>query len=182
MLRTVYRAIRWAGREDSVGLFRRAPTTHSEEQAPFTDEQWLASGHQRFDVEKSKYFGSPETMRAGGEQMLATGDEAAAVFFFGKAIDIAQTWINSRPSQRSYEDDLELFGKYVETVQAIRSAHPMADLVSDRYNENATRSAYYMIQLANTAHEVGRPTDPLYARIETLIEVTGMAPPETWSR
>jgi hypothetical protein len=87
--------------------------------------------------------------------------------------------MNSRPGQRGQEDDLRLFRNYVETVRDIWSGHPDADLVSDRYNENTTRSAYYLIQLAEAAETERRPAGPLYAYIETLISVTGMEPPET---
>lgn len=168
-----------------MGFFRRDPRAErsrlpanrqAESGMPLSDEEWLAAGHRRFEKEINKYYGSPETMRAGGERMLATGDQAAAVFFFGKAVDMAQTWL-SRPGERTHQDDVELFDLYVRTVEMIRVTRPSADVVSDSYNENATYIVHRMIDVAGAAQAVGRPAGPLYTCVQKLVDITGMPPP-----
>jgi hypothetical protein len=46
--------------EASMGLFSKRPQEDSAEQR---DHAWLYAGHQRFDRDKNRIFGSPETMR-----------------------------------------------------------------------------------------------------------------------
>ena len=89
-----------------MGLFGKRKLSIDES---VDDQTWLINGHTRFDEGKSRFFGSPETMAAGGRQALQDGDLAAAVFYYGKAIDIAQTWSFMKPGERGLALDSQLF-------------------------------------------------------------------------
>lgn len=97
-----------------------------------SDEAWLGDGHTRYERKVPKYYGSPETLAAGGDESMSQGDVAAAIFFYAEAIDTAQTrWATET---RELSDDLRLFTAYVDAVSAARTDHPDADLVNDSYN------------------------------------------------
>ena len=160
-----------------MGLFSKRPQEDSAEQ---DDHAWLYAGHQRFDRDKDRFFGSPETMRRGGEEALSRGDTAAAVFFFAKAIDIAQTWSRSRPHQRGYEDDVILFRLYSNTVGTIRAAHPDADVLSDWVNENGKYTANMMVDVAKDRFQTGQSTEALDEAINNFLNSTGMPAQDHW--
>ena len=149
---------------------RRKQTTDG----PSDGRSWLREAHTRFERGKGSHFGSPETMRLGGDNAMAKGDAGAAMFYYAKAIDIAQTWMNSRPGERSIEDDMALFQSYVNAVRMVLATHRDADVLSDDYNENGTTSAHYMVQLTNAARMAGQPTQVLDAAIDEFIALTGM--------
>jgi hypothetical protein len=163
--------------EAIMGLFSKRTREDLTEQH---GQAWLLAGHQRFDRGKNRFFGSPETMRRGGEEALSRGDTAAAVFFFAKAIDIAQTWSRNRPHQRSYEDDAILFRLYAEAVATIRAAHPDADVLSDGVNENGRYTANMMVAVAKDCFQAGHPTEELDEAINNFLNSTGMPVPDHW--
>jgi hypothetical protein len=144
------------------------------------DGAWLAAGHQRFDRDKSHYFGSPETMRRGGEAALNRGDVAAAVFFFAKAIDIAQTWLSNPLHQRTHEDNVTLFRLYVETIATVRSTHPAADVLTDWINENGKYTANMMVAVAKDSFRAGHPAETLDRAINDFLVITGMPAQDHW--
>lgn len=73
-----------------MGLFRsRRPEA---DRVPMTR---LSEGHARFDRGKGAHFGSPETVRDCGRLAYGRLDYAAAAAYYGKAIDISQTWSSS---------------------------------------------------------------------------------------
>lgn len=138
------------------------------------DQTWIRQGNQRFEAGKSRHFGSPETMRAGGDQAVAKGDIAAAVFYYAKAIDIAQTWANSKPGERPAELDVELFDVYARTLEAIRHARPNADVVTDWNNENARYALPMMVSISRIYAGQGRPLSQLDRYIERVVAATGL--------
>ena len=160
-----------------MGLFGRNVKSQPGEQ---DDQSWLSAGHQRFDRDKARVFGSPETLRHGGEEALGRGDAATAVFFFAKAIDVAQTWSSNRAGQRSSEDDVTLFRLYVDTIRTIRRDHPDADVLSDWCNENGKYTANMMVSVAKNAFQEGMPVEALDAAINDFVVITGMPVPGHW--
>ena len=143
-----------------------APDVSSENALP--DETWLARGHERFERDKHAYFGSPETMHAGARDALARSDRAAALFFYAKAIDIAQTWSFGRPGERSPALDDTLFSGYVSLVCELLDSRPALNVLSG-YNENGNTAGAYMASLART------PVQRQAA--DTFIARTGMQRP-----
>jgi hypothetical protein len=148
--------------------------------APEDDSSWLLAGHRTFDRNKSRFFGSPETMRRGGEEALGKGDTATAVFFFAKAIDIAQTWLRNPLHQRTYEENVTLFRLYVDAIAAIKASHPDADVLTDWNNENGQRTANMMVAVAKSSFQDGHPIEELDAAINKFLTITGMPPQDHW--
>jgi hypothetical protein len=147
-----------------------------------SDRDWLAAGWKRFDSGKGQHFGSPETMSAGGIQALQQGDAAAAVFYFAKAIDIAQTWLgdSNPPYRRTLEQNVRLFGLYVDTIARIRAEYPDADLIGDWVNENGRYTANMMRAVAIDMYRSGQDVAELDAAINRFLTVTGMPVPSHW--
>lgn len=144
---------------------------------PFIDESvddrtWLRNGHDRFDQGKSGSFGSPETMAAGGRQALQNGDLAAAVFYFGKAVDIAQTWSFMKAGERSLALDARVFDEYATALEAIRGQRPEADVVTDWNNENVI---YVLPMMIDVARHWGSPA-VLDAAIHRVINASVTTP------
>lgn len=154
-----------------MGWFSKAP----KDVGPVTDDQWLSAGSSRYEKQKGSYFGSPETMRAGGEEFLGQGDAAAALFFFAKAIDIAQTWSFARAGERDPRLDQELFGLYLETVKRAMAERPGMDLTRGPHSDELSTSGNYMVQLAGIARSQGFPTGQTDDVIRELYAVTGMS-------
>jgi hypothetical protein len=151
-----------------MGIFSRRAAPE-----PMDDRAWLASGYARFDVGKSRFFGSPETMLQGGLQALRKQDTAAAVYYFAKAIDIAQTWTFTKPGERDTAADIRVFEEYVSAVRFIKTMRPDADLLNDSNNENGARTLRMMIAVAQDAFGRGRSTEPLDRLINEFCEITG---------
>lgn len=139
------------------------------------DQTWIQQGGKRFEAGKSRHFGSPETMRAGGDQALSSGDIAAAVFYYGKAIDIAQTWAGSSPGERPIELDVQLFDAYATTVETIRTRRPGADIVTDWKNETARYALPMMVSITRTYLRQGRPAPQLDQYVNRVVAATGLA-------
>jgi hypothetical protein len=154
-----------------MGFFSRNKTTIDES---VDDQTWIRQGYQRFDRDKGSHFGSPETMRAGGDEAAGRGDLAAAIFYYGKAADIAQTWSSSKPGERPTELDIELFETYATGVETIRTMRPGADLSTDWANETARYALPMMVSVARTRHGAGEPTDRLFAAIDRVAAATGL--------
>jgi hypothetical protein len=160
-----------------MSLFnKRAQQDFSE----LNDQAWLLAGHRRYERDRSRFFGSPETMRRGGEEALSRGDTAAAVFFFAKGIDIAQTWSHSRPGERSYENDVILFQLYAEGIGTIKAAHPDADVLSDWVSENGRYTANMMVSVAKDWFRAGQSTKTLDEAVNNFLNSTGMPVPNHW--
>jgi hypothetical protein len=132
------------------------------------NEEWLAQGHRRFERDKQRYFGSPETMRGGAHDALAGGDRAAALFFFVKAVDIAQTWSFMKPAERPPELDDALFDEYVSLVCELLDARPGLNVLSG-YNEDGYTAGAYMARLARTPRQ--------QRAVDRFISRTGMPRP-----
>lgn len=138
------------------------------------DQTWIRQGHQRFESGKSRHFGSPETMRDGGDEAASRGDIAAASYYYAKAIDIAQTWANSKPGERPIELDMKLFDAYTTTLESIRSARPGADVVSDWNNENACYALPMMVSITRIYSGHGRPAPVLDQYVNRVVAATGL--------
>lgn len=157
-----------------MGLFRRKEDKLIIDES-VDDQTWIQQGAERFEAGKSRHFGSPETMRAGGDQAASKGDIAAAVFYYGKAIDIAQTWATSRPGERSIDLDAELFDAYATTVETIRTRRPDADIVTDWKNETARYALPMMVSITRTYQGQARPAPQLDQHINRVIAATGLS-------
>ena len=158
-----------------MGLFSKKPA------GPVTDQQWLVAGHDRFDRTKGRHFGSPETMAAGGDAATRNGDTAAAVFFYAKAIDIAQTWSTSKPGERSTEQDERLFAVYVSALEDIKQERPDADIVGDWNNESLgyTLNMMYGVTLEHGYRH--QPVQPLARLLNRALALAGRDWPEHWN-
>lgn len=126
-----------------MGLFKRRPTVDN----TLPDDAWLAAGSDRFETTKSRFFGSPETMRAGAQQAQQRGDLAAAAYFYAKAIDISQTWSFSRPGERPDRLDDDLFTEYADLTELLRGLRPQLNLLGSDLGQ----AVLYMDHLAKTA-------------------------------
>lgn len=109
---------------------------------------------------------------------MSKGDIVAALFFYARAIDVAQTrWGHgSRPIM----DDLRLFTAYVDAVVAVRSNLPDVDLLSDSYDNNGRYTANMMRGIALKHFHVGTPFDLLDVQINRFLQATGMPIPDHW--
>ncbi len=139
---------------------------------PADDSAWIRAAHGRFDAGKSRFFGSPDTMRDGGAVAEQAGDLGAALFFYAKAVDIAHTWVGSKPGQRSLEDDVSLFDVYATALERVHAARPGADLTTDWNNESGKYAVPLMGALARIRAGNGDPVDELQRHAARAAAVT----------
>jgi hypothetical protein len=134
---------------------------HNGRRITLDDNSWLVAGHRRFERDMTLHLGSPETMRHGGEDALARGDTAAAVFFFAKAIEIAGDWsvCDHPPYRRGVADDAALFRRYVETLARARMDRPGADVLSGHVGGNGSYTIAIMRAIAARAVRSGGLAD-----------------------
>ncbi|MGH3435249.1 MAG: hypothetical protein ACRDRN_02150 [Sciscionella sp.] len=133
---------------------------------------WLTSGEARYQDMVSGYYGSPESIAAGGHQCLQAGDAAAALFFFQKAIDLLHTLyvISEMRGRVPGAADQEVLTSYLNTVDEVLGLYPHAPIdvsvrevthrlrtISTRCKEIGIDPSLYLdalMQLGNLAPEV----------------------------
>ncbi|WP_406081262.1 hypothetical protein [Micromonospora sp. NBC_00858] len=96
------------------------------------DGRWLQEGEERYQRLVSRHYGSPETIAAGGVQRLRAGDQAAALFFFQKAIDLLHTHhvVNEMSRRRPSDVDGQITDAYLDTLASIRAERPTAPVAA----------------------------------------------------
>jgi hypothetical protein len=160
-----------------MGIFKRAP------KAPPTDNEWLGAGEDKARIQRSSYFGSPETMRAGGEKSIAKGDVACGFFMIAKAIEIAEIMDGPNgPKVRGLALDEELFRRYMEVAREIRHHHPEADLAEIGGNENGYYTVRSMYTITGNRRWLGQPVDDLVWLTDQVVAVTGVTVESKWRR
>jgi hypothetical protein len=158
-----------------MAFFSKRPTE------PPTDQGWLAAGHQRFERTKGRHFGSPETMAAGGDQAIGKGDLAAAVFFYAKAIDIAQTWsFGTYAGERSVGQDERIFQAYANALEDVKAGHPRADLYGRWNNESGETTLHMMYGVALEQDRRGRPVGELVKLLKRAVNTCEVGWSEHW--
>lgn len=158
-----------------MGLFSlgsRVATNYDD--AGLDDTQWLRAGESRYKSLVSRHYGSPDTIAVGGDQRSRAGDEAAALFFYQKAIDTLHSiyvcgfgdqgpsgW-RRQPSDR----DLLILDLYLGTLRAVRAcraAAPVAASVKEVTDRMRTISSQF--------RRYGLDPVPYLERLDQLAEL-----------
>lgn len=118
-----------------MGWFRGAPKTQVDYNDPLLDDaRWMSAGEGRYRDAVSKYYGSPDTIAAGGTERMGQGDPAAALFFYQKAIDTMHSNYvflsqGSSPAEWRRQPspvDLSIIDGYLGALSRVREVRPGA--------------------------------------------------------
>ena len=150
---------------------------HRPEPEPLDDAAWLWNGYQRFDQQQGRYNGPPERLAEGGDNELANGNLAAALFMYARAIDRMQTQYGMLGTRQFGRNDLMIFDTYRTLLQDVLLNHPNAPVASTDINQNAKRTIGMMRGVAMAAERAGVDPGPYYQRIN---EVCALAAIEQW--
>lgn len=160
-----------------MALFkRRAKEPQNYNDPALDDAAWIGAGESRYSSLISNHYGSPDTIAAGGEQRLAVGDPAAALFFLQKAIDTLHSiyvcgfndtgpasW-SRQPSAR----DLAIVDRYLAVLREVRSVRPEAPIKS-----SVTEVTHRLRTISTQFKNYGLDGGPYLARLD---ELTAVAP------
>jgi hypothetical protein len=82
----------------------------------------LAEAEQRYESLVSGFYGSPESLTGGGQQQVAAGDIATALFFFQKAIDLLHTQycFNGMQQRTPGDRDTKITDAYLSALRRVR--------------------------------------------------------------
>jgi hypothetical protein len=155
-----------------VGLFSRTPKVPiappNFNDPTVGDAQWLADGESRYSEQVKRHFGSPDTIAAGGDGCRAQNDNAAALYFYAKAIDTlhsiyacggsSATW-NRQPSGR----DITIIDRYLETLATIKAIRPLASPARSLKEVNHRVST-----ISSSLQQNGLDATPYLRRLESL--------------
>lgn len=161
------------------GGARKAPVNYNDPLV--NDTAWLSEGQGRFSATVSKYYGSPDTIAAGGAERLGQSDSAAALFFFQKAIDTMHSIYvcgfpdNSPASWRRQPSahDLEIIDGYLQAlsvVRELRAGAPISESVQEITHRLRTISSHFQRYALNADAYLDR-LDKL-ARIAPDVDVS----------
>ena len=138
------------------------------------DASWLSAGHARFDALVPKYYGSPDSIAAGGKQRHELGDPDAALFFFQRAIDTLHTvYVASsgesgpdgwprRPSSR----DLCIVDAYLNALSEVRALRPTAPV-----RDSVVEVTHRLRTIASTFKRYGLDQTPYLGRLDALADL-----------
>lgn len=167
-----------------MGLFKRIVKEEANYDDPALDDaSWLMAGEDRYKSLVANHYGSPDTIAVGGDQRVAVGDLASALFFYQKAIDTLHSiyvcgfndtgpasW-RRQPSGR----DLAIVDRYLGTlreVRAIRSGAPVRNSVIEVTHRMRTISTQFKRYGIGAGQYLGR-LDEL-AVIAPDVDVSGI--------
>ena len=90
--------------------------------------QTLADAEQRYESLVSGFYGSPESLARGGQQQVAAGDGATALYFFQKAIDLLHTLycFNGMQQRTPGGRDAHITDAYLSALRRVREQWPQA--------------------------------------------------------
>jgi hypothetical protein len=160
-----------------VGFLRRSRRLPPDYNDPLlSDAAWLAAGLDRYSSLISRYYGSPDTIAAGGDARLSDGDVSAALYFYTKAIDTLHSiyvasvafgvhgpdgWVRA-PSRT----DLAIVDRYLDTLRQIKRMRPAA---SPR--DSVTEVTHRLRTIATTFERNGVDQSGYLVRLATLAEL-----------
>lgn len=152
-----------------MGLFKKKPPLGPIVAA--SDSEWWRRSNQRYEETVGSWYGSPETLAAGGNERMANGDVGTASFFYRKSIDLLHTHYGflSMDQRRPSGNDQPLIDRYLRALDTSLAEHPGAPV-----DESVREVTHRLRSIASTCELTGLPSG-LYRSALDRLAVTAPA-------
>lgn len=145
-----------------MGLFSRGPKTVD---ASLPDAEWLAASEALYKKRIPSFYGSPETMAAGGEEHYGVADFGTAMFFYAKSIDMLHSayGFSQMAGRRPSPADLPIVDGFTSALGAALETHPAAPV------SYCVREVTHRLRSISTeCDRVGASSDLYRSGLETI--------------
>lgn len=146
-----------------MGLFKKKPPLGPIVAA--SDSEWWGRSSQRYDETVDPWYGSPETLAAGGDERLKNGDVGTASFFYRKSIDLLHTNYGylSMSQRRPSSNDQPIVDAYLRSLAASLQEHPGAPV-----DESVREVTHRLRSIASTCELEGLPSGLYRSALDRL--------------
>jgi hypothetical protein len=130
-----------------------------------SDPAWLGESRRIFESRIDGFYGSPETMAAGGREHYGCQDFGTAMLFYAKSIDMLHTayGFSQMRARQPSPDDAAIVDGFSSSLGAALSLHPRAPV------EECVREVTHRLRSISTeCDRVGLPSGVYRSALDAI--------------